>query len=510
MSIDFPSWSDLGMEESLSERTRFAWDYQLMLCERYRRYFDGDVFQDTIEVEKGNEDEDTLLFPIGLNLVKMLTMAQADAAFGEWSEQPIRWSVGQDMEVTPPDEKAISLLTNIMDISGAGAMFWEMELERNVYGGSAMKISPYLSDSLPHIRWTHIPREGFFPVWDPENQNELLEVYIIVWISAEQAQQKYRYEASGAPVRYIEHWVKDKHETFLNDRQLKDYSGVNPFGVVPFIYVPRMRFSTWWGDALTADIIPVQDELNMRVADMADAINYNAHPVRWGLNLGRDFNAKNFPIGPNTFWNLGRSIGQSPPPEVGILEAKAAVAQGVTDHIKFIYDWGRTSADSPPVAFGEDQGGGQRSGATLEIRMWPLLRAIRRSRSYHAAAMKQALYITGNILKQKLFPDIQVRTIDALLENRIVPSYADIMPRDQSANVDEVVRLMSTKPAPSISLETAQTVLGRGAGEVRRIKAMLQDDEVFYREDLEAQQKLDAAKQAAQAKAAKPDTQATN
>ena len=142
MSIDFPSWSDLGMEESLSERTRFAWDYQLMFCERYRRYFDGDVFQDTIEVEKGNEDEDTLLFPIGLNLVKMLTMAQADAAFGEWSEQPIRWSVGQDMEVTPPDEKAISLLTNIMDISGAGAMFWEMELERNVYGGSAMKISP--------------------------------------------------------------------------------------------------------------------------------------------------------------------------------------------------------------------------------------------------------------------------------------------------------------------------------------------------------------------------------
>ena len=43
------------------------------------------------------------------------------------------------------------------------------------------------------------------------------------------------------------------------------------------------------------------------------------------------------------------------------------------------------------------------------------------------------------------------------------------------AAVDEVVQLMSTRPSPSISLETAQSVLGRGAGELPRIVNMLDE-----------------------------------
>jgi hypothetical protein len=44
--------------------------------------------------------------------------------------------------------------------------------------------------------------------------------------------------------------------------------------------------------------------------------------------------------------------------------------------------------------------------------------------------------------------------------------------------VDEVVKLLSTTP-PAISLETSQKILGRGPGEVERIKAMLQDEELM-------------------------------
>jgi len=119
----------------------------------------------------------------------------------------------------------------------------------------------------------------------------------------------------------------------------------------------------------------------------------------------------------------------------------------------------RTSSFAPPIAFGEDDGGGQRSGITLEIRMWPLLKATRRSRSYLGASLRRAMRISGLILQQKNFPSIPSRAIKALIDSTVVPHFYNIMPRDQQQAVDEVTKLLSTEPK-SISLETAQTVLG--------------------------------------------------
>ena len=473
--IEFPDWSDLGLGY-LSERMRNSWDYELMLSERYRQYFDGDIFQTKVQTEVLNEDA-PLLFPVGINLVKMMCIAQADSMLGEWDDQPIIWGVKRDEDLKSADKDAIALMNNVMDDSNASSLLWEHELERNVYGGAAFKISPVL-DSKSHIQWTRVPRQGFFPIWDPDNQDELLEVFSLTYLTLDQAYAKYKFKGERDFVHRLEHWTKTKYENKLDGTSLNDYSGVNPWGVVPFVYTPRFRFSNWYGEPMTPEIIPAQDQLNMTVADMSDAINYNAHPVRWGMNLPKNFDVNNFPLGPNAFWNLGRALGNSPPPQVGILEAKAAIAPGVFDFTKFIYDWSRTSAFAPPIVFGEDPGGGQRSAATLEIRMWPLIKSIRRSRSYLKKGLMRAQYISALILKQKQFPDVPVRMLTSLLESRIVPSFHEILPRDQQVIVDEVVKLLSTQP-PTISLETSQGILGRGTGEVDRIKTMIADKALF-------------------------------
>jgi hypothetical protein len=224
-----------------------------------------------------------------------------------------------------------------------------------------------------------------------------------------------------------------------------------------------------------------QDELNMRVADIGEAINYNAHPTRWGINLPRDFTKENFPLGSNAMWNLGRSIGGFKP-EVGMLEAKTAVSPSAFEYVKFLYDWSRTSVFAPPIAFGEDNGGGQRSGATLEIRMWPLIKAVRRSRTYLSKSISRALKISAAILDAKSFPDVPKRAVASLKSGNIVPSFHDVLPRDHAAVVDEVVKLLATDP-PAISIETAQTILGRGNGEVTRIEEMLKKVELWKRKN---------------------------
>lgn len=475
--IVFPVWSDLSRT---SNAMRMAWESELAIRDKYRRYFDGFVFQEKVPLEQGLEgtpgEEVPLMYPVGLNLVKMLCLAQTDSAFGEWEDRVVNWETRQDDLVSDASKAAIDLLNDIMTNSSFNSTLWEVELERNIYGGGAIKILPDLQNP-GHIRWDHIPLEGFFPVWNPENPNELLEVYTVIAMSAEQAAAQYGLAlgtVSNQIVQRIEHWTRTEYTNVVEGVRIDAYSGVNPWGFIPFVYVPRFRTTNWWGDAMTEEVITVQNELNMRVADIGDSLNYNSHPVRWGVNLPRSFNAKNFPLDPNAMWDLGRTIGNSPAPQVGLLEAKNPAPDGAFNYVKFLYDWARTSSFAPPIAFGEDDNSAVKGGPVLEIRMWPLIKYVRRSRAYMGEGLLRAARMSALILKQKRLSDVPSRALDQILSGNIVPRFADIMPKDHQAIVDEVVKLMSTEPI-SISEETAQKTLGRGTGEVDRIKAQLKD-----------------------------------
>ena len=487
MTINFPDYADLGLGH-LSESTRYTWDYMLGRAENFSYYYNGDVFEEKVPVEQGIEDDAPLMYPVGLNLVKMLCIAQADSMFGEYEDQPIQFGARKDADVSDDDKKAIDLAHRILERSYASKTLWECELERNIFGGTALQIVPALDRRLyPYVKWYRVPYGSFFPIWHPEDPDVLLEVYTVNTMTAEQARILYGYEAKTELVKRVERWSQTEHETWVDRVKISKYSGFNPYKVVPFVYIPRMRLQSWWGDGLAEEVIPIQNELNRVVADVSDAANYNAHPTRWGVNLPRDFNAQNYPLGPNSFWNLGRSITGNPDPSVGILEAKAAVSPEVFQYVKFIYDWGRIAANAPPIAFGEDEGGSQRSGVTLEIRMWPLIKALRRSRAYMDTGIKQAIYISACILAQKKFPDVPVRAVEKLLKGDIVPHFYNIMPRDQAAIVDEVVKLLSTDP-PSISEETAQVILGRGTGEVGRIESMVSNRSLWKADQVKTEE----------------------
>lgn len=475
MWITYPEYADLGFQ--VGSQQMHDWNAEIAKMERLWYYYNGEVLKEQVGVEVPAGQEVPLLFPVGLNLVKMLCIAQADTIYGEWEETPIKFglkSTEEDLEEF--DKQASDIMNAILDHSNAETMMWELALDREIFGGAAFKIYPDLAE-WPHLKWTRIPKEGFFPIWNPNKVDELLEVYVKTPMSPEQAKILYNIDSRNEIVWRVEHWTRKIYENHVDGKRIADISGVNPWGVVPFVYTPRLRSGNWFGESMAEDLIPVQDELNMRIGDVGDAINYNAHPVRWGINLPRDFTAENYPIGPNSMWNLGRAIGTSPEPKVGILEAKAAVQPEVFKHLEFVYDWSRFSSFMPPVVFGEDKGS-QRSGDTLEIRMWPLLRATRRSRAYLGVAFKQAARISAKILLQKSFSDMPIRPLERIRDGRIVPQFHKLLPRDQQKAVDEVVKLASTTPR-YISNQTAQEILGRSPSEVERIREENSDSALF-------------------------------
>jgi hypothetical protein len=486
----------------VSPQTRQSWLGEIVLREERKKYFTGRIFEDKVPLDTGVEEEYPELYPVGVNLVKMLSTAQADSEFGEWDNSILSFEPDDDTEVQKADKSASQIANDILRNSNVNTMLWEVSLDRNIYGGAPIKIKPDIKNP-GWIKWSRVPLESFFPVWDPEDPDNLLEVYIVYKMTREQAKAKYGYDGDQTKewVTRIDHYTLTHFESKLEGLVIPEYTMKNPWGFIPFEYIPRVRTTHWWGDSLTEDITRVQDELNLRLADLGEAVNYNTHPTRWGINLPRSFNSRNYPVGSNQLWDLGKHFKDQPPPEVGILEAQNPIPRGTFDYVKFLYDWGRTSVMAPPIVFGEEEGG-QRSGVTLEIRMWPMIKAVRRSRGYLGGGVKRAMRKSALILRQKRLGSEYAVT--RLINQELDPIFPPIMPRDQAKIVDEVVKRMTTVP-PTISLETSVKKLGDGTGEVERIKDMLDDDDLYDRAELMAQQQQPGADGATGAETKEPE-----
>lgn len=468
--LDFPDWSDLA--SYTSENARNIWAYELSRLQRFDHYYSGAVFYEFMEKEKPT-DPDIPLFPAGINLVKVFSHALADAMFGEWVDTPVKFESTDPSGNDDTDVKAINVLHGIMRDSGCGASFWEAERDRQVYGGCALRVSVDMSSPLK-IRWSRVRRDCFFPIWDPENPDDLLEAWAISTLSPEQVKLKFGQEAMTDITIYAERWRKDIRQTFLGAELL--LSEDNPYKIVPFAYIPRVRTSYWWGDAMTEEVMASQDQLNMTIGDIGDVIRKNAHPIIWGKNIPSGFKSEVYRTHSDALWDIGRRVSDYDP-EVGVLEIHGEVLEPAEKHAKFLLRMARDHAGTPAIAYGDDDGGGQRSGDTLEIRLRPLVSAILRSRSYFTIGLRRMAKITAEIYKQKRFPDevIQRRVIDRI--ERLTPTYSEVLPRSRHAIVDEVVKLLSIDP-PGISLETAEVILGRGTREVELIKKMLKDEEL--------------------------------
>ena len=114
----------------------------------------------------------------------------------------------------------------------------------------------------------------------------------------------------------------------LYTQALDGNDGVNPYGIIPFVYGNRSRLN----------ILPLQDtdimQLTLMIpillSDLAGAIMFNAYSVIYGIDLKVDKLDKS----PNAFWNFKTdSKAENPKPEIGTIKSDVDIAQ-VMDFIK--------------------------------------------------------------------------------------------------------------------------------------------------------------------------------
>jgi len=449
---------DLNLGQTGQIKALDDWYVQYARYVDYAKYYSGEVLKERVE-DPGNPDP-TLLYPVGMNLVKLLCHTQADSLWGEWEDRLFHlqaFSADNDVE-SDRIQRLLRYLYAIFDDNAVEPKFWECGLDQMRFGGTVLRVAKD-SKRAYGVRIERVPVASFYPLWSPDSMDELLEVWIVTEINAEAARKFFNIETQADPVRRVEHWTRDRYENFVDGKRIDQFSGAHRLGQIPFVYIPRLRSDSFFGEALTQDVMSIQDELNMRVADVGEAITYNAHPIKYGHNLPKDINNRTkYPYSPDQLWNLGTSLPGADPPTLATLESKNPVPPAFFQHIDFVYNWGRNAAYSPPVAFGEDEGS-QRSGATLELRMWPLTRSIRRSRLYWKPAVLQLIRLIMNINEANASKSVPREILETYRQVIMDLDFAPILPRERAELVNEVVMRSQTEPA-TISQEGAFDLLG--------------------------------------------------
>jgi len=454
-----------------------SWTAQLQKYDEYLKYWTGEVWEtlaENIQVESGQKP---LRWPVKVNLIKLLVCMHAMALWGEWDDKIIdfRAEPKPEAEIEKPGsitkEKAVKRLAQeTQELLGAvwrennrETLCIEQSVAQSLYGGCAFALSR--DHSKKHeIRIAYLSPYYFQPIWHPTDFHTLLEARIRFVISAEQARLVYGDEyASGVEVAVKESWNLEEHKIEVGGKEYANEE--NPYGVIPVVYVPRLRMEEYYGLSICEDLMGLQDEFNDRIADIGDQILSECHAILSLINYRG--NVDDLRPSPTGIINLGMQAPGYGPPALDRIPA-GEIPKGAFDHLNFLLDTAKMSAFTPPVAFGQDEGS-QRSGLTLIIRMWPLLQQAKWLRAWWDDGFRDINNIILSMLEAHEYRGFK----ESYKGHWIKPQWAPVQPKDREALVQELVQLAS---ADLQSLEVMVDRLGDAEdkeAELARIKAWI-------------------------------------
>lgn len=431
---------------------------------RYLQYwwqFTGAIWDEVIPDTYEEDGTPRLRYPLRINYLKTICMKHSYVLWGEVPDgpqplAPVRCSPRNDEEDGNVDEdlkktvkKCQNFINQVWMQNDGRALQQEGGLTQTYLGGYVMRLgwSPEDVDLQYKIRLENVLPDFFLPIWDNGHPGDLLEAWIAYRMPAREAAFRFPdmgidIGASADPL-YIEHWTKDTVDIWLNSKPLiytvndvtLNYENArNPFGFVPFEYIPRERSGGYYGLSLLDDLVNEVKELNARMADMGDAVFEVAHREVFFKNLNRT---------PGTIdyggTRPGIDIGFAAPGQPGEPDAfpidPPAISDGVSSYPETIRKQLQRDGFVPGVAEGEDEGS-QRSALTLAFRMWPLTAKVRAVRTYWTVGLiriAKKILKMGIIKKQIQVPMSVFDDIDWAVE------WSPMIPRDREQELNEIV-----------------------------------------------------------------------
>lgn len=393
-------------------------------------------------------------YPIKINPIRGAIQKHAYALFGETKDdsKPLATPIlrPDDMKLKEDAQKGQNFLSSLWYENHGRSLMIQNALISQIYGGCVFKAS-----YVPHQTWRRFPLRveeihpaNFVGIPMAGDQYRLEQAWVVKAISPIEAMKTFGMEfAPEELVYYVEYWQPDYYEITLNGQKISQnlrtadgqelyYEGENPFGQVPFVYIPHIRTNMFYGDSLISQNVQgIVEEMNKRVADYGDAVSDDSHrfyvlknvsgtPEVYQLSSG--LRVVQLPMTPAV-------TGKEKEPDMDVLGASQASIP-MKDLNEQLYQHFRREAMIPAVADGEDEGS-QRSALTLAMRMWPLLAHTSLERTFWADGLALLDSMIMNIARTQKFGNLPESTKEMRIERR----WAPILPRDREVFINELV-----------------------------------------------------------------------
>ena len=429
-------------------------------------------------------------YPIKINPIRGAVQKHAYALFGETKDdsRPLANPIlrPDDMKDKDSAQKGQNFLSNLWYENHGRSLMIQNALISQIYGGAVFKAS-----YVPQQTWRRFPirlesvhPSNFVGIPMAGDEFRLEQAWVVKAISPKEAMRTFNMVfPPNELVYYVEYWEPDYYEITINGQRvsqnIKDefgnvlyFEGKNPFGQVPFVYIPHIRTVDFYGDSLISQNVQgIVEEMNKRVADYGDAVSDDSHrfyvlknvsgtPEVYELTSG--LRVVQLPLTPAV-------TGKEPEPDMDVLGASQASVP-MEKLNEQLYQHFRREAMIPAVADGEDEGS-QRSALTLAMRMWPLLAHTSLERTFWADALAHLDGMIMNIARLKKFGDLPEETKNMRIERH----WAPMLPRDREVFINELVNRASANLGSIEHLLGLLDDIEDPEGEYERIKEQLKE-----------------------------------
>lgn len=283
------------------------------------------------------------------------------------SDYITNFTFGKSVQFQTPEENAAiipHLLDKVWNIDNdKQKTLWEMGQLASVTGDCFVKVAyeePWVdSIGVQHEGRTRIiPMNPAhcFPEYHPHDRDRIIRFKL-----------KYRFwgtspEGTRQVYTFTEILTDDSVEQYINDELIDNYP--NPIGIIPVVHIPNVSISSSpWGQSDIWDIISLNRELNEKMTEVSDIINYHAAPV----TVITGAKASQLERGAKKVW-----AGLPEKAQVFNLENKGEMA-GALEFIQFIKMVMHEITGVPESALGQTQPISNTSGVALAIQYQPMM-----------------------------------------------------------------------------------------------------------------------------------------
>lgn len=272
------------------------------------------------------------------------------------------------------------LLQEVWEVHNSkNTVLWELGQLASVTGDAFCKVAyedPY-QDAMGvthpgRIRIIPLNPAHSFPEYHPHDRDRLLRFKL-----------KYRFwgtspEGTRQVYTFTEILTDDVVEQYVNDELIDQYE--NPLGVIPVVHIPNMSIaSSPWGQSDIWDIIPLNRELNEKMTEVSDIINYHASPV----TIITGAKAQQLERGPKKVW-----AGLPKDAKVFNLESRGEMG-GALEYIQFLKRTMHEITGVPETALGQMQPISNTSGTALAIQYQPIMNRYHMKRIHFSKGLQK-------------------------------------------------------------------------------------------------------------------------